>query len=120
MEFEELFERSKHDGAFIAGSEVRQVIGELRRARRANSELARAIVSKDKDRDFRSISSADKMIGGSDVCATCEAHCVVMIEDEENDALWLTRAANGLMQVYYAQETRILDETCPWDEPVDA
>lgn len=42
-----------------------------------------ALVIADKDRDFRATPNYEKAIGGSDVCATCEAHVVVMIEDED-------------------------------------
>jgi hypothetical protein len=47
------------------------------------ARLNRVIVSIDKTREFRLTPVYEKMVGGSDVCATCEAHCVVMEEDEE-------------------------------------
>jgi hypothetical protein len=42
VEFEEMFERSKDDRAVIVGSEVREVIGEVRRLR---SVIANAVTS---------------------------------------------------------------------------
>ena len=45
-------------------------------------KLSRAIADADRSADHRSDVHLGQMIGGSDVCSTCSAHCNVMDEDQ--------------------------------------
>ncbi len=78
---------SRADGYGILNEDVFDVIQAAPKMADEIERLNRVIVDQDRARDFRSTPVYEKMIGGSDVCATCEAHCVVAEEDAETERL---------------------------------